>query len=87
MHTRIAVLQHRQDNGRVRAVLLFLDADEPPREVAKKMGYEAPTKTEHSGAIGVMHMTPDEDEALREWLLVRDDPRVVAVIAELRGEP
>jgi len=50
------------------------------------LGYEAAQRTEHSGTVGVVHLTAAQDEALSEWLLVRDDPRVQAVLRELRGE-
>lgn len=53
----------------------------------KKQGYEAPTKTEHTGTVAVeVALTTEQDAALEEWLLVRDDPRVQAVLAERRGE-
>ncbi len=50
-----------------------------------QMGYDAATKTELSGTVGVVALTADQAEALDIWLLVRDDPRVVEVIAERLG--
>lgn len=54
--------------------------------LAKIRGYEAPTKTEVTGVVGVMSMTPEVEEALELWMMIRNDPRVRAVIEELRGE-
>lgn len=57
------------------------------RELRALCGYSAPTRMEHSGVVGVdVSVTPEVDEALADWLLVRDDPRVQAVIAEMRGQ-
>lgn len=53
--------------------------------LAKVRGYEAPTKTELSGVVGVMALSPEQDAALADWLLVRDDPRVQQVLAEVKG--
>jgi phage terminase small subunit len=53
----------------------------------KKQGYEAPSKTELSGTVAVeVALSPEQDEALMEWLIVRDDEVIKARIAELRGE-
>ncbi len=53
----------------------------------KKMGYEAPTKQEHSGTVGLeLTLTPEQDAALAEYLEMRDDPIIKARMAELRGE-
>jgi len=50
------------------------------------MGYAAPTKTEHTGAVALeVSLTPDVEAALEQWLMVRNDPRVIAVIEELCG--
>jgi hypothetical protein len=44
------------------------------------------TKLEHSGAVeAVITLSPEIEAALDEWLLIRSDPRVQAVIAEVRG--
>ncbi len=50
--------------------------------LAKMRGYEAPTKTELSGVVGVLALSPEQDAALASWLLIRDDPRVQAILAE-----
>lgn len=51
--------------------------------LAKMRGYEAPTKTEVTGALAVeVSLSPEQDAALASWLLIRDDPRVVAILAE-----
>lgn len=53
----------------------------------KKMGYEAPTKQEHSGTVGLeLTLTAEQDAALAEYLEMRDDPIIKARMAELRGE-
>ena len=54
--------------------------------LAKIRGYEAATKTELSGTVGVVALTAEQAEALDVWLLVRDDPRVIAVIEERMEE-
>jgi hypothetical protein len=50
------------------------------------MGYEAPTKTELSGALGVVALTPEQNAALDAWLRWRNDPVIAARIAELEAE-
>lgn len=57
------------------------------RALNAQMGYEAPTKNEHSGTVGLeLTLTPEQDAALAEYLEMRDDPIIKARMAELRGE-
>lgn len=52
----------------------------------KKMGYEAPAKTEHSGTVGLeVSLTPEQDAALSEYLEMRDDPIIKARMVQLRA--
>lgn len=73
----------------------FVEADLPPqcgtqieamKVLAKVRGYEAPTKSEVTGALLVGHLTPDQDSALQQWLMWREDPVIAARIAELEAE-
>lgn len=53
------------------------------KQLSVQMGYEAPTKTEVTGALAVeVSLSPEQESALASWLLIRDDPRVVAILAE-----
>jgi phage terminase small subunit len=55
--------------------------------LATLRGYEAPTKTEVSGAVALdVAFTPEIEVALDLWLLAMRDERVQVVLAELRGE-
>lgn len=70
----------------------FVEVETPPsfdtqikaiQTLAKLRGYEAPTKQEHTGAVALeVSLSPDVEAALEQWLLVRNDPRVIAVIEE-----
>lgn len=51
-----------------------------------QMGYEAPTKTEVTGVLGIAQLTPEQDAALEQWLRWRNDPVIAARIAELEAE-
>jgi hypothetical protein len=74
----------------------FVEVDTPPsfdtqikaiQTLAKLRGYEAPTKQEHSGTVGLeLTLTAEQDAALAEYLEMRDDPIIKARMAELRGE-
>ena len=51
--------------------------------LAKMRGYEAPTKTEVTGALAVeVSLSPEQESALASWLLIRDDPRVRSILEE-----
>jgi phage terminase small subunit len=51
-----------------------------------QMGYEAPTKSEVSGALALdVQLTTEQDDALAQWLRLREDPVIAARIAELEG--
>ena len=54
--------------------------------LAKIRGYEAASKVELSGAVGIVPLNADQDSALAQWMLVRDDPRVRAIIAEYEAQ-
>jgi phage terminase small subunit len=73
----------------------FIDIDVPMpgatqvaalKALNAQMGYDAAQRTEVSGVVGVISLTAEQEAALDEWLLVRDDPRVQAVLKEVRGE-
>jgi phage terminase small subunit len=54
--------------------------------LVKIQGLAAPKKVELSGAVETtIALSPELEAALDEWLLIRSDPRVQAVIAEMRG--
>lgn len=56
------------------------------KALATMRGYDAPTKTEISGALALdVALSPDTEAALDEWLLARQDPVILARLAELRG--
>lgn len=56
-------------------------------ELVKVLGLAAPKKLEHSGTVEThITLSPEVEAALDDWLLVRNDPRVLAVIAEMKGE-
>jgi phage terminase small subunit len=70
----------------------FVEADLPVqchvrveavKALSKMRGYDAAQRTELSGTIGVVSLTPEQDEALSEWLRLREDPVIAARIAEL----
>jgi phage terminase small subunit len=52
--------------------------------LAKIRGYEAATKTEHSGTVALeVSLTPEQDAALEQWLAVRDDEVIADRLREL----
>jgi phage terminase small subunit len=53
------------------------------KQLSVQMGYEAPTKTEVTGALAVeVSLSPEQESALASWLLIRDDPRVRSILEE-----
>lgn len=70
----------------------FVDVETPPsithqidaiKVLSKMRGYEAPTKTEVTGALAVeVSLSPEQESALASWLLIRDDPRVRSILEE-----
>lgn len=52
--------------------------------LAKCRGEFAPEKV--AADLHLHVFTPEQDEALEEWLLIREDPRIKILIAEIRRE-